>query len=166
LPAVVFPQRSLRGLILLTVAVDAAVVENSVDVRASPEEVFDYWVELTREHEWNPKLRRVEKLTDDPIGAGARFQAEFLKGDSMLIEYMGFDRPRRWESVGRSRRLDPRTYGRVTAIPEGARLTMRMELRPRGLPRFLLPLLARYMRRQLQRDLASIKALLERWLPS
>jgi hypothetical protein len=37
-----------------------------------------------------------------------------------------------------------------------------MELRPRGLPRFLLPLLGRYMRRQLQRDLTSIKALLER----
>ena len=140
----------------------AAVVENSVDVASSPGAVFDYCVDLTREHEWNPKLRRAEKLTSDPIGAGTRFRAEFLKGDPMLVEYVGFDRPRTWESVGRSRRLDARTFGNVTAIADGAKLTMRMELRPHGLPRFLLPLLARYMHRQQARNLASIKTLLER----
>jgi hypothetical protein len=139
----------------------AAVVENSVDVRSSQEEVFDYCTDLAREHEWNPKLRRAKKLTVDPIGSGTRFQAEFLKGDEMLIEYVGYDRPRTWESVGRSRRLEARTYGHVAAIESGARLTMRMELRPRGLPRFLLPLIARYMHRQRERNLASIKAQLE-----
>lgn len=141
---------------------EAAVVENSVDVRSSPEEVFDYCVDLTREHEWNPKLRRVEKLTSGPIAFGTRFEAEFLKGDPMLIEYVGFDRPRQWESVGRARRLEARTCGRVAAIPDGARLTMSMELRPQRLPRFALPLLARYMQRQQERHLATLKALLER----
>jgi hypothetical protein len=140
---------------------EAAVVENSVDLHSSPEEVFDYCTDLAREHEWNPKLRRAEKLTGDPIGAGTRFQAEFLKGDSMVIEYVGFDRPRTWESVGRSRRLEARTYGRVAATADGARLTMRMVLRPRGVPRLFLPLLTCYMYRQQQRNLASIKALLE-----
>jgi hypothetical protein len=140
---------------------EAAVFEHSVEVHSSPEEVFDYCTDLAREHEWNPKLRRVEKLTVDPIGAGTRFRAEFLKGDPMLIEYVGFDRPRTWESVGRSRRLDARNYGRVTATADGARLTMRMELRPSGVPRLVLPLLARYMHRQQERNLAAIKALLE-----
>jgi hypothetical protein len=54
-----------------------------------------------------------------------------------------------------------RTFGNVIAIAGGAKLTMRMELRPHGLPRFLLPLLARYMHRQQARNLGSIKALLE-----
>lgn len=139
---------------------EAEVFENSVDLRSSPEEVFDYRTHLAREHEWNPKLRRAEKLTVDQIGVGTRFQAEFLKGDPMLIEYVGFDRPRIWKLVGRSRRLDARTNGLVTATAGGARLTMRMELRPRGVPRLVLPLLARYMHRQ-QENLASIKALLE-----
>jgi len=139
----------------------AAVVENSVDVASSPGAVFDYCVDPTREHEWNPKLRRAEKLTSDPIGAGTGFRAEFLKGDPMLVEYVGFDRPRTWESVGRSRRLDARTFRNVTAIADGAKLTMRMELRPHGLPRFLLPLLARYLQRQQERNLSSIRALLE-----
>jgi hypothetical protein len=81
---------------------------------SSPEEVLDNCTDLAREHEWNPKLRRAEKLMVDPIGIGTRFQAEFLKGDPMLIEYVGFDRPRTWESVGRSRRLDARNDGRVS----------------------------------------------------
>ena len=140
---------------------DAAVVDRSVDVDASPEAVFDYCVDLTREHEWNPKLRRVEKLTVDPIAAGTRFNAQFLKGDPMTIEYVGVDRPWHWESAGRSRRLDVRTYGRVTVIETGVTLTLRMELRPHGLPRFMLPLLARYMHRRQALNLGSIKALLE-----
>ena len=141
---------------------NAAVVENEVEIRGSPEEVFDYTTDLTREHEWNPKTRRVEKLTDGPIDAGTRFEATFLKGDPMTIEVVRFERPRVWESVGRSRRLEATTQGRVTAAQDGARLVMRMELRPRHVPRVLLPLLARYMHRQQERNLAAIKALLER----
>ena len=70
---------------------EAAVVENSIDVRSSPEEVFGYCTDLAREHGWNPKLRRAKKLTVDPISSGTRFEAEFLKGDEMLIEYVAFD---------------------------------------------------------------------------
>ena len=162
MPGLVFPQCSLPGIILLAVAVDAAVVENRVDVRASPEDVFDYCVDLGREHEWDPKLRRAEQLTSDPIGVGSRFRAEFLKGDPMIVDVVGFDRPWRWETVGRSERLAARTYGRVEATDRPARLIMRMELRPHGLPRFVLPRLARYTLRQQERNLARIKVLLER----
>jgi uncharacterized protein YndB with AHSA1/START domain len=143
------------------VNVNAAVVENEIEIRRSPEEVFDYSTDLTHEHEWNPKTRRVEKLTDGPIGAGTRFEAAFLKGDPMTIEVVRFERPHAWESVGRSRRLEATTQGNVTATQDGARLTMRMELRPRHMPSVLLPLLARYMHRQQERNLAAIKALLE-----
>ena len=90
-----------------------------------------------------------------------RFEAEFLKGDPMAVEVVRFERPRAWESVGRSRRLEATTKGLITATQDGARLTMRMELRPRGVPRLLLPLLARYMHRQQRRNLAAIKAMLE-----
>jgi uncharacterized protein YndB with AHSA1/START domain len=112
--------------------VNAAVVENEVEIRRSPEEVFDYTTDLTREHEWNPKTRRVDKLTEGQIGAGTRFEATFLKGDPMTIEVVRLERPRVWESVGRSRRIEATTQGTVTATHDGARLTMRMELRPRA----------------------------------
>ncbi len=87
------------------------VVENAVEIARSPEDVFDYCVDLTREPEWNPKAKRVEKVTDGPIGLGTRYEAEFLKGSPMTIELVRFDRPLEWKSVGRSSRLDARAKG-------------------------------------------------------
>jgi Polyketide cyclase / dehydrase and lipid transport len=80
-----------------------AHVENVIEIARSPEDAFDYCVDMTREPEWNPKARHVEKVTDGPIGVGTRFEAEFLKGDAMTVEYVRFERAVAWESVGRNR---------------------------------------------------------------
>jgi uncharacterized protein YndB with AHSA1/START domain len=138
-----------------------AVVENTIDIRSSPEEVFDYCTDLAREPEWNPKAKRVEKVSAGQIGLGTRYEAEFLKGDLTSIEFVRFERPIVWDSVGRSRRLDARSEGRISATEEGARLVMRMELRPKGTLRFLLPILGRFMHRQQERNLAAITQALE-----
>ena len=137
------------------------VVENAVEIARSPEDVFDYCVDLTREPEWNPKAKRVEKVTDGPIGLGTRYEAEFLKGSPMTIELVRFDRPLEWKSMGRSSRLDARGEGRVSPADNGARLLMRMELRPKGTLRLLLPILGRFMHKQEERNLAAIKEALE-----
>ena len=138
------------------------IVENAVDIRRSPEEVFDYCTDILREPEWNPRTRRVGKLTEGPIGLGTRFEGEWIKGNPMVIEYVRFERPTRWASVGRSTRLDARSEGRVSATRHGTHLTIRMELRPRGLLTLLLPLMRRTMHRREDRNLATIKAILER----
>jgi uncharacterized protein YndB with AHSA1/START domain len=138
-----------------------AVVENAIDIARSPGDVFDYCTDLTREPEWNPKAKRVEKITDGPIGVGTRYEAEFLQGSPMTIELVRFERPVEWESLGRSRRLDAKGEGRVSATEEGARLVMRMELKPKGTLRVLLPVLGRFMHKQEQRNLAAIKEALE-----
>ena len=75
-----------------------AVVENAVDIARSPEDVFDYCVDLTREPEWNPKARRVEQVTAGPIGLGTRYEAEFLKGNTTTIEFVRFEHPVAWAS--------------------------------------------------------------------
>ncbi len=97
-----------------------AVVENTIDIRSSPEDVFDYCTNLAREPEWNPKAKRVEKVSAGPIGLGTRYEAEFLKGNPTTIEFVRFDRPIAWESVGRSPRLDAKSEGRVS-VTEGGR---------------------------------------------
>jgi hypothetical protein len=107
------------------------------------------------------KARRVEKLTTGPVRLATRYEAEFLKGDPTTIEFVRFERPLAWESVGRSRRLDAKGEGRVSATDDGARLGMRMELRPKGTLRLLLPIMARFMHKQEERNLAAIKAVLE-----
>ena len=138
-----------------------AVVENAIDIARSPEDVFDYCTDLTREPEWNPKAKRVQKLSAGPIGLGTQYEAEFLKGSPMTIELVHFERPVAWGSVGRSRRLDAKGEGRVSAREEGAHLVMRMELRPKGALRLLLPILGRFMHKQEERNLAAIKRALE-----
>ncbi|HTP28787.1 MAG TPA: SRPBCC family protein [Gaiellaceae bacterium] len=124
-----------------------SLVENVIEIARSPEEVFDYWVDLERELEWNPKAKRVEKLTAGPIGLGTRFEGEYLKGDAMTIEYVRFERPVSWETVGRSPRLNVKGEGRLTTSERGTRLVMRMELSPKGALRPLAPILGRFMGR-------------------
>jgi uncharacterized protein YndB with AHSA1/START domain len=137
------------------------IVENTVDIRRSPEEVFDYCTDILREPEWNPRTRRVEKLTQGPVGLGTRFEGEWIKGNPMVIEYVRFERPTQWATTGRSTRLDAKSEGRVSATQDGAHLTVRMELRPRGLLTFLLPLMRRTMHRREDRNLTTIKTILE-----
>jgi hypothetical protein len=101
------------------------IVENAVDIRRSAEEVFDYCTDIVRESDWNPRTRRVvAKLTDGPIGLGTRFDGEWIKSDPMVIEYVHFDRPTRWVSVGRSASLDIKSEGEVSATKDGVRLTV------------------------------------------
>jgi Polyketide cyclase / dehydrase and lipid transport len=142
-------------------SVGVALVENAVDITCSPEDVFDYGVDLSREPEWNPKAKHVEKVTAGPIGVGTRFEAEFLRGNPMTIEFVRFERPLAWDTVARSRRLDANGEGRVSATEVGAHLVMRMELRPKGALRVVLPVLSRFMHKQQERNLAAIKHALE-----
>ena len=53
-------------------------IEAGVDVKRSPEDVFDLCSDLSREPEWNPMMKRVVKLTDSPVGVGARYKTEFV----------------------------------------------------------------------------------------
>jgi uncharacterized protein YndB with AHSA1/START domain len=138
------------------------VIEPAVDIQQSPDEVFDYSTDLSREPEWNPRTRWIEKLTDGPIGLGTRFRGEWIKGDPMTIELVRVERPTAWASVGRSRRLVANSEGQVSKTPGGARLVIRMELQPRGALRLLLPVLGPIMRRREHRNLRTIEAALER----
>jgi uncharacterized membrane protein len=138
-----------------------AVVENVIEIARAPEDLFDYWVDLEREPEWNPKAKRVTKVTEGPIGVGTRFEAEYLKGDAMTIEYVRVERPVAWETVGHSPRMEVKSEGRSTATERGTRLVMRMELSPKGALRLLLPILGRFMHKQQERNLAAIKRALE-----
>jgi hypothetical protein len=140
-------------------------VENAVEIARSPEDVFDYLTDVTNEAEWNPRTRHVEKLTPGPVGPSTRFGAEWIKGNPTIIEYVRFERPTAWASIARSRRLDARGEGRISPTACGCRVVVRTQLRPKGLLAVLLPLLRRTMHQREDRNLASVKAILERPRP-
>jgi hypothetical protein len=138
------------------------LIETALEIQRSPDEVFDYCTDLSREPEWNPRTRRIDKLTDGPIGLGTRYQGEWIRGDPMTIELVCFERPMAWASVGHSRRLVANSEGRVSTTPGGTRLVVRVALRPQGTLRLLLPVLGPIMRRREERNLRAIKVALER----
>ena len=84
-----------------------------------------------------------------------------MNGDPMTIELVRFERPVIWETLGRSRRLDAKGEGQISATEGGSRLVMRMELSPKGALRLLLPILGRFIHQQQERNVAAIKQALE-----
>jgi hypothetical protein len=106
-------------------------------------------------------MKRVVKLTDGPVGLGARYQMEFTQGPTAISECVRFEPPSLWDLVGGSKIISSRFSGRVEPSGDRSHLLLRMEIRPRGPVWLALPLLRRRMRRELERDIATIKAKLE-----
>jgi uncharacterized protein YndB with AHSA1/START domain len=73
-----------------------AVIGAEADIRRSAEEVFDYASDPANEPEWNIRMKRVEKLTDGPVGVGARYRMELTEGPPAISECMRFERPGFW----------------------------------------------------------------------
>ena len=139
-----------------------AVLMAEADIERSPEQVFDYCSDPANEPEWNIKMKAIERLTDGPVGVGTRYRMEFTSGPAVISECVRFERPAVWELISRSKALTSGWRGRVVPRGHGAHLVLRMEIQLRGLLGFAAPVLRRRMRPELERDIATIKATLER----
>jgi uncharacterized protein YndB with AHSA1/START domain len=137
------------------------VVENAIEIDATPEAVFDYCTDVLREPEWNPKLLEVEKLTAGPIGLGTRFRIRLAGLGWSKTENIAFQRPSFWAAASVSRQLDVQIEFEVTATRRGARLSVRTLLLPHGVLRLARPILRRYMWGQWEHHLRRIKTRLE-----
>jgi hypothetical protein len=138
-----------------------AVIESEADIARSPEDVFDYCSDPMNEPQWNVRMKGVEKVTDGPFGIGSRYRMEFVSGPAVMSECVRSERPSVWEMLGGSRVMRSGWRGRVLASLAGAHLVLRMEIELRGLLAVATPLLRRRMRRELERDITTIKATLE-----
>ena len=79
----------------------------------------------------------------------------------MIIEFTGYDRPRRLASSTHMSSMD--THGGLTfdPVPEGTRMRWSWEVEPRGILKVMRPLVAWMGRRQEQRIWTSLKHLLD-----
>lgn len=96
------------------------VVEAAVDIRRSPEDVFDYCSDHCHEPEWNPMMKRIDKLTAGPVGVGTRYVAEFVKGPPMVMECTRYERPATWSLTGDSPARPGQHQGQARSSPHGA----------------------------------------------
>jgi uncharacterized protein YndB with AHSA1/START domain len=125
----------------------ATVIENTVEIARSPEDVFDYLSDQGNEIHWNPDCISMEKLTPGPVGVGTRFRAKWKQGPVVFTEVTTYERPRTWtyENGGMigcilTATLEPMADG-------GTRMTARGLWSGHGIARLFFPLFIRSMRK-------------------
>lgn len=135
---------------------------NSIEIEAPAEEIFDYASDLMNELEWGEVLR-VERVKAGPLGVGTTFLAEWKGSGPIKVEYIAFDRPHCWSTLGRGAKMDANFAGEVIPLAEcRSRFTATMELVPHGALRLLTPLLVRVMQKTEEKNLAALKGTIER----
>lgn len=139
-------------------------IEGEIVIRRPVEDVFDFVADERNEPRFNPRMRRAEQISEGPIGVGSRFRAEMVsmgRTVEMVIEFTGFERPRRLASSTHMSSMDIQYTLTFEPVPEGTRMRWSGDLEPRGTLKLLGPMVAGMGRRQEQRIWGGLKHLLE-----
>ncbi len=144
-----------------------APISESIEINRKPEDVFAYLDDVKRHAEWQEQIVDVQPQGDEPMGVGKRVREtrHVPGGDrTMTYEITEHDPPRR----SSFRVLDGpvRAVGTVSVEPVGdgsrSRLTFTLDFQGHGLGgKVLLPVAKSQARKQIPKDQAKMKALLE-----
>ena len=144
-----------------------APISESIEINRRPEDVFAYLDDVKRHGEWQEQIVDVQPESDQPMGVGKRVREtrRVPGGDrSMTYEITAHDPPR--QSSFRVLDGPIRAVGTVSIEPIGdgsrSRLTFTLDFQGHGLGgKVLLPLAKSQARKQIPRDQAKMKELLE-----
>ncbi|HET6530020.1 MAG TPA: SRPBCC family protein [Actinoplanes sp.] len=120
-------------------------IAGEITIDAPVDEVFDMVADERNEPRYNPRIVRAEKVSEGPVGAGARFVVEprtmGAKND-MVLTILEYDRPRRLHNAVRSPSM--RVDGTLTfeGVEGGTRLRWDWDMGLVGPMRVLSPVLA------------------------
>lgn len=137
------------------------VLRNSVVIRCSPEEAFDYLSDLRAELEWNPGCESMEKITAGPVGQGTRFRAKWKSSPLVEVEITRYDRPRSW-SAHNGGPIEVSFTCRLAPVPEGTLLRAEFTPRPHGWFRLVFPLFLLFISREEKANMIRLREALER----
>ena len=141
-----------------------ARITGQVTIGAPVDEVFDVVADERNEPRYNPRIVRAEKLSEGPVGAGARFVAE-PKGvgsrGEMTLTILEYDRPRHLHNVVESSYM--RVDGTLTFedVEGGTRLRWDWDMGLVGRMRMLSPVLALIGPRWERRNWVGLKEYME-----
>jgi uncharacterized membrane protein len=141
-----------------------ARVVGEIVINRPVEEVFDFVADERNEPRYDPRMRDAEQISEGPVGSGTRFRTVLEtmgRTMSMIVEFTGYERPRRLASVTRSSMME--TEGALTfeSVPGGTRMRWSWDVRPRGALRLMAPIVGVIGRRQEQRIWGNLKRLVE-----
>lgn len=137
------------------------VIRNSVVIRCSPEEAFDYLSDHRAELDWNPKCQVMDKLTEGPVGQGTRYRAKWKGSPYVELETVRFDRPRSW-TMHNGGPIEVTLTCRLEHVAEGTKLSAEFEPRPHGWFRLIFPIFRLLIRRDEKANMSRLRDGLER----
>ena len=114
------------------------------------EEVFNFLADIRNETAWNPRVVRLEKTSDGPIGVGTSFEGVYQGLGTLRTQLVAVERPARFSF----RSTGPRMGLAGTFV-------LNADLTPRGPFRLLVPLMRPVLARQNASAAARLKAALE-----
>lgn len=126
-------------------------------VARSPEEAFDFLVDLRNAPQWEPYCRQVEKTSEGPIGEGTTFRENMTWGRKHA-KIAGFERPARFATHEKARGTDCGLEFRFEANNGGTLVIGRLWMQQHGVLRVLEPL----MRLRVKRPLGAMPERLRR----
>jgi uncharacterized protein YndB with AHSA1/START domain len=137
--------------------------EQTVVIDRPIEEVFAYVTDQTKTPNWQAGLIEVQRTTAGPIGVGTRhtlvrkFMGRRMEADN---EYVAYE-PHRLVTFRTTSGPALVASYLFDAVPDGTRLTSRVELDGAGLFGLLEPVVGAGLRREMKAALPALKALLE-----
>jgi uncharacterized protein YndB with AHSA1/START domain len=141
-----------------------AHIAGEVTIDAPVEEVFDFVADERNEPRYNPRIAHAEKISDGPVGTGARFVAA-PKGmgsrGEMAMEVVEYDRPHRLHNVIRSSYMQVDGTLTFAEVDGGTRLSWDWDMDLVGPMRVLSPVLALIGPRWERRNWVDLKDHLE-----
>ena len=143
-------------------------IAGEVMIDAPVEEVFDLVADERNEPSYNPRVVRAQKVSEGPVGAGARFVAEprgMGPRGSMQVEIRDYVRPHRLHNVIRSSYMLVEGTLSFQDVGHGTRLTWDWDMSLVGPMRALSPVLAVVGPRWERRNWVGLKHYLESETP-
>ena len=141
-------------------------IDNSVEIAAPPETVFEFCSNMENELRWNPMAEKAAKVSEGPIGVGTTYRAKWKRSPEMDVTCVAYDADARTWTNHNGGPVEVTSSFTVAPADGGSRLTSRFEVAGHGIGKVFAPLLLRQMRSQVPVNMARIKTLLESESPS
>lgn len=141
-----------------------ARIEGEIHIDAPVQRVFDVVADERNEPRYNPRIVRAEKVSDGPVGAGARYLAYPAgagRRGAMTVETVACERPSRLVTRVRASYLEVDGAMTFAAEDGGTRMRWSWDTRLRGAARALTPVLVAVGPRWERRNWVGLKRFLE-----
>ena len=139
-------------------------VKMSIDVARSAEDVFAYLKDVKNNVEWENDVVEMDYTSEGPVGVGStgRRVEKFMGTEEYTWEITEYEENKHVAVAFKGAKFEGDVRWDVESAGDGARLDFQFRPQPKGLVfKVMMPLFMPMIRRQIRRNLNTLKGILE-----